>query len=403
MRRFFVIASFTLGVVALIAGVLISRTDVTESKQFGGPTLHCGTAFDRDEDAARQYQVQQVADVLKGLGSGGLEVPTAGPIEVWLDGTKPANLDAECDKALSTRRSWSISLWFAAVALLFIGVVTWTWNSGTAVKIKTAAGRVIEGARFPRWMRQCPDWVIAALTLAAGFTGLFTSIVGGLWRVIWFVVTAGLMLAAASIAIARDGERRRQERWIKDAEASHRESLRALLGHQLHNLLHVVAEAVSAGEVTERRMLAQSARVAILAAAANLVGQKAEHGTRANLFKLDHEQEVMELAPMGFSGRGERSERVFRPGDDTYEATMNRKGTFVADVNEDVDNEGDTLGYETYITYPVHVPNRIHGVLTVDCLHKGELVEDDDVPMMSVLARLIAITYECEKYQRART
>lgn len=403
MKRALAVVAILLGLGAAVAGVVISRSVVYEYEHPDGPMLRCGTAFVPDVDAASEYRDQQIARLFEEVSKDISSSSPFGSLSVATGKLRSVDLDAECNQALSVQRSWCISLWITGLACLIAGVVAWRWNSESGAKTRKAIGRVIEGARFPWWMRQCPDWIIASLTLAGGFTGLFTSIVEGFWRTLWFIVTGALLLTAAMLAIARDGERRRQERWIRDAEASHRQSLRSLLGDQLHNLLHVVAEAVSTAEVAERKTLAQSARMAIISAAANLVGQKAEHGTRANLFKWDPHLQVMKLAPMGFSGRGQRSERVFRPGDETYDATMKRKGTFEPSVGDDDETERSTLGYETYITYPVHVPNQIHGVLTVDCLHKGELVEDDDVAMMSVLACLIAITYECEKYPRPRT
>ena len=74
---------------------------------------------------------------------------------------------------------------------------------------------------------------------------------------------------------------------------------------------------------------------------------------------------------------------------------------FVSSV-KDLEPETD-LPYETFLTYPVSIDrDRIHGVLTVDCVHEGELNELDDVPPMAVLASLLAMTYECEKYPLPR-
>lgn len=398
-RRIWSVGFGVLGVALIAAGVIVSQQVVILSNQISDETLRCGSAFSRDEDAAAEYATSRLAEAIGSKLTTGL-APAADYGGADLGKALHLDLDAECANALAAKRVWSIGSGVAGFAFLVAAALLWRSKPGRHSTTKNVAKRIVEGARFPRWMRECPDWATVVLTLAAGFTGLFTSIYFDRARLIWFAITAGLVFLAGLIAIARDDERRRQQRWIEAAETSHQEALQALLGNQLYHLIELVAEAVSTEIQAERKKLAHSARVAIIAAAANLVGQKAVHGTRANLFKLAPDLEVMALEPGCFSGRGERSRRTFQPGHETYDATMNRKGVFVADVGEVKDV--DQGPYETYITYPVHVPSHVHGVLTVDCLHKGELAKKDDVPMMSVLACLIAITYECEKYPRPR-
>ncbi|QRY43124.1 hypothetical protein JVX93_21510 [Mycolicibacterium boenickei] len=390
------------GVILIAAGLNTSQTLVILGTTGWTHTLRCGTAFHRDEDAAENYKTTHGAtSFLRDLGASARSDQPDSAASDLASGADDFRLDLNtaCSEALSAKRVWSLSLWGLGGVLILLAALVWCWKGKTAQRVRGLAEKAIEDARFPRWMRQCRDSVSVLLTLAVGFTGLFTSILKDTAQVISFVITGVLILFAFSIAVARDGERRRQDKWIKTAEQQHQESLRELLGRQLYGLLVLVTEAVSTNNVVERAKLAHSTRVAIVAAAASLVGPKATGANRAHLFKFDPAAKVMALEPGCFSG-GDRSRRIFRPGDHTYDETMKRKGVIVEDTS--LLDEEEAPGYAAYITYAVHSPAQIHGVLTVDCLQKDILSEEDDKPMMSVLARLIAITYECEKYPRPR-
>lgn len=139
----------------------------------------------------------------------------------------------------------------------------------------------------------------------------------------------------------------------------------------------------------------------MISAAANLVGESAA-GTRANLFRLSDDGKEMRLAPGGFAGRGTRSSRVFSAGDKTFDLALVEQGRFVHSAKDELVGAEREVPYETFITYPVSVGReRLHGVLTVDSLHTGDLEKKRDQPVMAVLSALIAATYECEKYQDA--
>lgn len=390
-----------LGIILVAVGVNTSRTVVVVTNATTAESLRCGSAFNRDEDAAASYEAAGAESLLRDLGAAAKSGPLdAGKRNLVFDGSNlHLGLNTLCKEELSAKRVWSLSFWGFGGLLLVLGGVVWCWKGKTAQRVRKLAEKAIEDARFPRWMRQCRDSVSVLLTLAVGFTGLFTSVLKDTAQVISFVITGVLILFAFSIAVARDGERRRQDKWIKTAEQQHQAYLRDLLGRQLYGLLVLVTEAVSTNNVVERAKLAHSTRVAIVAAAASLVGPKATGANRAHLFKFDPAAKVMALEPGCFSG-GDRSRRIFRPGDHTYDETMKRQGVIVEDTS--LLDEEEAPGYAAYITYAVHSPAQIHGVLTVDCLQKDILSEDDDKPRLSVLARLIAITYECEKYPRPR-
>ncbi|MCV7250658.1 hypothetical protein H7J86_00595 [Mycobacterium hackensackense] len=373
--------------------MVVTRESAAET----GTALRCGSVFNRDQEALDEYRRMQEGSELEAAPQALKAVAQGGANE---KSSEPEDLGKQCKQALSTRLAWTVVLWVAALLFVVAAVLVWRWKPTSGAHAKKAAGIVFAGARMPEWMRTCPDWVTVFITLLAGFTGLFTSIYTDNARLLWFAITAGLVLLAGAIAIARDDERRRQEQWIDAAEENHRKTLRELLGRNLNGLLVLVAEAASTANLTERKKLAHSARAAILAAAANLVGPKSRHGTQAHLYRYDAEQQTLSLEPGGSSG-GEPWERVFGPDHPIYQAMLDRQGFFAGEP-KDLPGGGAGLDFETCITYSIHVPNRIHGVLVVDCPRKGDLVEEDDLPMMLVLTRLMAVTYECEKYSRPR-
>lgn len=376
------------GLILLGAGfgiLLFLPVSATAPNGYG---FRCGNAVRLDDAAIKAYYLDELA---KGLETS--LTPSIGTAPPVIGGTRPAlgrrddqDLTTICRSAMSRQFGWSTALILAGSALITFGI---------AARIKALA----DGGRLPTWMRKCPEWVTIVTFAASGAIGLMVDLTDGAAQWIWVGLAVLLFAVGAVLVYARATETKRQKDWIREAEDSHRADVRNLLGNQLYNLLLLVIEAVSTEVTSERKTLAHSARVAILAAAANLVGQRASSGTRANLFKFNEYKQLMALEAGCFAG-GDRSGRVFRSGDETYDLALQRKGRFVEDVSEI--EGGDQLAYETFLTYPVYGTDRLHGVLTVDCQRKGELVEDEDAPMMSVLAALLAITYESEKYPRPR-
>lgn len=156
---------------------------------------------------------------------------------------------------------------------------------------------------------------------------------------------------------------------------------------------------------SERVHKARETRMAILTTASEVVGHAATRGTRANLFLLRTDfsgAPYMELAPNGFYGRGDRSTRRFERGSPTPDATLSGKSNFVEDTGGIDDDTGCPLEYATYMTCPVREGlGEIYGALTVDCKSTGDLSEKIDLPLMSVLSVMIALTYRAEGIRAA--
>lgn len=181
---------------------------------------------------------------------------------------------------------------------------------------------------------------------------------------------------------------------VKDAEYAG--YIAWLCHHRLGMLLRQIAECLGTSAQGERRVKASQARTSVLHAAAELVGS-VDKGTRANIFKLVTTADgTEEMVPDGFWGRGDQSTRVFRPGMATFDRAKEGLGRFQPQTGG-VDSDGKKLPYETYLTYPIKEgAGRLYGVLTVDCLHEGELQQEPDEARMSVLGAMLALTYRAE-------
>ena len=226
---------------------------------------------------------------------------------------------------MSSIRFWRMGQkWTKAVAW-GRQLLGWFWK--VLCSACNAFRKMFDGVRAPHWMSRCPDSVPTVLIAVSGVIGLFTSLFGSTAaKVEVFIIAAALVILATLISVARNSLARhlnqKKDNWIDQAEHEFREDRRHLLSDQLHNLVQLVADAVATPQPTERHVQATVARTAIIAGAANMVGLKVEKGTRANLFRLSRDKSEMKLEPGGFSGRGDRSDRTFRSGDKTFDATM---------------------------------------------------------------------------------
>jgi hypothetical protein len=276
----------------------------------------------------------------------------------------------------------------------------WLWRVLKMLwRLILGSRQLVVGARFPQWMRECPDWVAGALTIGAGFTGSMTGISQGAARGWWVAGAVAFAVFAILLAAARSIERLRTRDIVERVSNEFREDRQNLLGNQLTNLIQLVAEAIAQPDPMQRLQVIGSARGALIGAAANLVGRKTAAGTvRANLFELQPDGRSMVLGAGGFSGRGVRSDRVFLPGDRTFDLTVVEQSRFVRSVKDELIGHERNLPYETFLTYPVSIGRkRIYGVLTVDSMKTGDLDSAEDHPMMAILTALLAITYECQK------
>ncbi|AAN12605.1 gp45 [Mycobacterium phage Che9c] len=397
-----------LGVILIAAGVFTSQTLVVLSTGAMSESLRCGTAFHRDEEAATAYAIGRakrsvMEESLRDL----VNQMQSDPNQPGHESSKGhVDLNAECARTLSAKRKWSIGfvsvgVLLAAFGFLMFGLSFRNRQGGDeSGRLKSRLQNLVEGARFPTWMRACPDWIQACLVSASGLTGGFAGLANGVARWTWVSVTVVIWIFAVLLSVARSVETVRRKNELNRLKADHQSATQDLLGNQLHSLVQLTAEAVATDDPAERRKQARAARQALISAAAHLVGTV---GTRANLFRLSPGRDEMRLEPLAFAGRGKRSTRVFRPGDKTFDLAMIEKGRFVRSAKEELVGHERDVPYETFLTYPVSIgQDRVHGVLTVDSLNSGDLDEARDMPIMALLSALIATAYESEKYPKPR-
>lgn len=390
--------TITIGILlSLIGACLLLLLPLTEHDSAGN-SLRCGTALNRDEDAARAYELEQaergIASALGELGETFGPQPEPAPPRprtLPLFGEMTEDLEADCVRSLTILRSWSIALILLGAVIAIVGLVV------RYPRLLVLIRQLVEGARLPTWMRTFPEWAQAALVSASGLAGGFAGMASGGWRLAWSFVTVAVFLFAILLSVARSAEAAQRDRRLSTLKEAHKTETQNLVGNELHSLVQITAEAVATEDHTDRCAAARAARAALTSAAAHLVGTV---GTRANLFHMSSDRKKMSLAPGGFAGRGTRSSREFSAGDKTFDLAIVEQGRFVESAKDELVGDERDVPYQTFLTYPVSIgPRRVHGVLTVDSLTTGDFDQGRDMPIMAVLSALIAVTYECEKYQ----
>jgi hypothetical protein len=322
--------------------------------------------------------------------------------------------------------------------------------------------RVNVQVNWPKRMRDCNEstpavymavgafLATASVVTEAGSWKMFTMVIGGA-----AVLCYGLLLQHVcngerqkkfdEVTASRDGYKSEAHRLRESLqEQQHRviSYRKSLLSYELHNLIQLVGIAIATEVRADRRNQARVARQSLVHAAAKLVGESDEDGTRANLFRFDRAQRqislrqtpdpvcVMRPESGASAGRGVPSTRTFphdhpttrrtlachtrfvlvdadgRASKEQNEVVLGRVGqeSPIVDTSLEQLHDDERVGYAAFITYPVVIsPGIVYGALTVDSVTPGALQNEIDLPIMSVLADLIAITYECEIYPNVRT
>ncbi|OZD01966.1 hypothetical protein CH275_17980 [Rhodococcus sp. 06-235-1A] len=206
----------------------------------------------------------------------------------------------------------------------------------------------------------------------------FSSLVTGNHRKIFIAVGVVLLLLMVVVVVAAAVKRRS----VQAALATERYQL---LDKDLSPLLQLLAEAVATQDPGLRSQYCARVRQGVVAAASVIVAPAAATGTRANLFRRNGDEMILE--PGCFAGRGDKSTRTFKKSHETSRQTMKNKYRFVEEVDD------ASLIYKTYLTYPVAATDtEIFGVLTVDCMEVGDLSKRD-IPAMCVLSAIAAASY----------
>lgn len=245
-------------------------------------------------------------------------------------------------------------------------------------------------SRWPRFMERCsiawPLTLAAIATCSGAASGLATR-AWQKWVLYAIVVIAAL--SALLLSLAREYRREKMEQALNQRRIRADEENQSLIDGQLSPVLQLVAELVATQDPVRRRTTAGEVRSALVVAASAIVGSA---NVRANLFEMEYVGGEPCMRPRLFHGRGQKSQRVFKPGDPTMDRTLAGQYRFVSQVDP-----GQGLPYETYLTHPITDGSHVYGVLTVDALRTGDLIEDRDVNIVRVLATIAATAYAASK------
>lgn len=241
-------------------------------------------------------------------------------------------------------------------------------------------------SQWPRFMERCPVAWPLGLGAVATVAGTASGLVDSTWqRWTFWAVTAAAAMGTLLLSLAREHRREKMEDAIDQRRKRAAAENQSLIDGQLSPVLQLLAELVATEDAERRRETAGEVRSAVVVAASIIVGSA---NVRANLFETEPDGDAHCMKPRLFHGRGQKSLRVFRPGDPTMDKTLAGQYRFVSQVDP-----AHGLAYETYLTHPITDGTHIYGVLTVDALHTGDLSEERDINIVRVLATIAAIAY----------
>jgi hypothetical protein len=245
----------------------------------------------------------------------------------------------------------------------------------------------IAESRWPRFMERCSiAWPLSLGAIATGAAAAL-NLAAHTWQK-WLLFAIVVIAAAGALllSLAREHRSQKLQQAIDRRRIRADEKNQSVIDGQLSPVLQLVAELIATENPATRRTTAGEVRSALVVAASVIVGSA---NVRANLFELEYVGGVPScMRPRLFHGRGQKSQRVFRPGDPTMERTLAGQYRFVSQVDP-----GMGLAYETYLTHPITDGTTVYGVLTVDAPRTGDLSEDRDINIVRVLATITATAY----------
>ena len=208
---------------------------------------------------------------------------------------------------------------------------------------------------------------------------------------VWFwlqVLTAALIFVVGKIETHRA---RRLQTSAEEAELEARVETRVALADLLDPMANLLGELATAGPVRRQSLCAEAIQV-ILSAAANYIGPDR---SRASWFEL-RRGPPRELIPVRSLGRTGSAQTHFRAGTVAGDATLSMVAENRVLICRDIDTEappgwdgGRERDYRTFISVSVFADLTPYGMLTLDALEVGDLMEDD-LLTMRLLAKLLA-------------
>jgi hypothetical protein len=273
-------------------------------------------------------------------------------------------------------------------------------------------------------MKPLKPWLTLALTLtgivSAGAGQFLRTITSNGWETFWLVISiVGLVLAAVVAWVEKVAKDRSQE--------SHTDELKRLAdAHQLELQLQTAAARValedaldplieSLGKVStvpreQRGDAANQVLVQGLHAITHVVGRPGAR-IRASFFKvlLGGERQGLRAARIQSIGRSGRPRDAFHAGtpegNAVFDMLMKDEILFAKNIRTETPTGMDMSrgrDYETFISAPARIEDRIEGMVTVDGPLEGDLSEAD-LPFIRAVSTVIATAAVLANIEESKT
>jgi hypothetical protein len=244
----------------------------------------------------------------------------------------------------------------------------------------------------------------------------------GMWRIVTVVLTIAigamtglggvnhgrtrvLLLAGAVIAAVLQlyAGYLRDDAAAKAVSSAERlaEEIRAVthkaLAGTITPLLRLLAQIEEAATEAERRPLRSALLTAVVTSVPAVL---AADNLRACFFAMEWDGNGVPkaLTPVHAAGRADPPKTLFNvgttAGDEAIQMVLDDSHQFSNDTNVDppaswIDHPHE---YRTFLSVPVRGLRQTIGMLSVDGLNPGDLVKDRDEPILTVLARILAVS-----------
>ena len=241
------------------------------------------------------------------------------------------------------------------------------------------------------------DSLNASSTVALVLTGALLGVTHGTARVAWVITAAGM----AGLQVFAQARRRSVAKQATATAEQLADDIRTSTNYAISNaftpILRLVTELFEAPDEASRALIRGQIEVSVLYAASSAIGP--DVGVRACFFVLEQDAGgPLRLQWSGqLAGRADepksRFERGTPSGDAALTMVVDDHYLFVRDMAEPPPGwDGHDHLYRTFLAVPVRAADHASGMLTVDSLAPGDLEPDRDKPVLTVLARILAIS-----------
>jgi hypothetical protein len=234
----------------------------------------------------------------------------------------------------------------------------------------------------------------AALVVAGALVGITHGAARG-W---WLAGAVALTLVQLVAQARRRAAGRRATRDAAELAQSIRRQTNYAISDAFMPILRLVTELFEARTEAARDTIRRQIETSVVYAASASIGP--DHGVRACFFVLDETED----GPQRLRWSGQQAGRADEPkspfvagtesGDAAIAMVLDDSFLFCRDIEVDPPPGWDAHDhvYRTFLSVPVRGADTATGMLSVDSLHPGDLEPDRDKPILTVLARILAVS-----------